>query len=131
MDYFSKKPDASPKIYAYTELTKSHKGLIRIGYTERSIEERMSEHYPTSGPDHIDRYSVLIEESSMRSDGTFFKDHDIFRILKNAGIKNVGGDWYECTIDNIKSAIISAKERSDFNISRTQNFVLRPEQKNT
>ena len=130
MDYFSKKPDASPKIYAFTEPAKSHKGLIRIGYTERLVGERMSEHYPTSGPAHLDRYSVLIEESSMRSDGTFFKDHEIFRILKKAGIKNVGGDWYECTIDNIKSAIISAKERGEFNISRTQDFDLRPEQKN-
>ena len=34
----------------------------------------MKEHYPTLGPKGIERYKVLLEESSMRNDGTSFID---------------------------------------------------------
>ena len=65
-----KKP---PVIYGYTEPGSQYKGLIKVGYTERELKKRMKEHYPTKGPDGIQRFEILFEESSMRSDGTFLK----------------------------------------------------------
>ena len=65
-DFFPEKPDNNPKIYAYTENTPEYKDLIKIGYTARSLDERMKEHYPTKGPKNIKRYEVLLLESSMR-----------------------------------------------------------------
>ena len=52
-DFFPEKPDNNPKIYAYTENTPEYKDLIKIGYTARSLDERMKEHYPTKGPNNI------------------------------------------------------------------------------
>ena len=67
MDNFPKRPEISPKIYAYTENSSKYEGLIKVGYTEREVAQRMGEHYPTKGPDKLQRYKVLLEESSMRN----------------------------------------------------------------
>ena len=59
-DFFPSRSNNSPKIYGYTELSHEYKGLIKVGYTERDVKERMKEHYPTSGPEGITRYEVLV-----------------------------------------------------------------------
>ena len=58
--FFPSKPDNHPKIYAFTEYSPEYQTLIRIGYTKRSLDERMKEHYPTKGPNNIKRYKVLL-----------------------------------------------------------------------
>ena len=129
MDNFPKRPEISPKIYAYTEKKPEYKGLIKIGYTTRPVEERMKEHFPTKGPSGILKYEILYIESAVKSDGTFFKDNDVHRILKLNGIENVGGEWFKCTVNQLKSAIISVKDNSTLDFNRTVSFDLRPEQK--
>ena len=129
MENFPIRPDISPKIYAYTEKKPEFKSLIKIGYTTRSVEERMKEHFPTKGPSGISKYEILYVESAVRSDGSFFKDNDVHRILKLNNIKNAGGEWFKCTINQLKSAIISIKNNSTVNFNRTASFGLRPEQK--
>ncbi len=129
MDNFPKRPEISPKIYAYTEKKPEYKGLIKIGYTTRPVEERMKEHFPTKGPSGISKYEILYIESAVKSDGTFFKDNDVHRILKLNGIENVGGEWFKCTVNQLKSAIISVKDNSTLDFNRTVSFDLRPEQK--
>ena len=57
-DIFPEKPDNSPKIYAYTEISSDYSELLKIGYTARSLDERMREHYPTKGPTDLKRYKV-------------------------------------------------------------------------
>ena len=128
-DFFPEKPDNNPKVYAYTENTPEYKDLIKIGYTARSLDERMKEHYPTKGPNNIKRYEVLLLESSMRNDGSYFLDKDVHKVLINNGYKNVGGEWFNCKVNHVKSAIISLKENVKFDIKRNKNFDLRPEQK--
>ena len=55
-DFFPVKPDNNPKIYAYTENTPEYKDLIKIGYTARSLDERMKEHYPTIIPNQLEYF---------------------------------------------------------------------------
>jgi hypothetical protein len=128
-DFFPEKPDNNPKIYAYTEISSEYSELLKIGYTARSLDERMREHYPTKGPREIKRYKVLLLESSMRNDGTFFIDKDVHKILYNNGFKNVGGEWFKCDVNDVKAAIVSLKENTKFDSTRSQSFSLRPEQK--
>ena len=68
MKFFPSRPEDSPKIYGYTEPSDDYKNLIKVGYTTRDVLARMREHYPTAGPDGIERFKVLFEESSMRDD---------------------------------------------------------------
>ena len=88
-NFFSKRPDFNPIIYAYTETSSKYDTLIKIGYTTQTIEARMSQHYPTSGPKNIARYNVLLIESAMRDDGTSFKDYEIHKVLENSGFSRV------------------------------------------
>ena len=122
MKIFKPRPNKSPKIYGYTELSPEYDGLIKIGYTEREVKDRMKEHYPTLGPKGIERYKVLIEESSMRNDGTSFIDKNVHKILENAGFKNVGGEWFKCSCEDVKSAIIAAKNKTNIELGRFNNF---------
>ena len=91
----------------------------------------MREHYPTAGPDGIERFKVLFEESSMRDDGTYFKDHEVHAILESGGIERSGSnnEWFRCSVEELKAAVIAVKERQSIDIERTLNFSLRPEQK--
>ena len=41
MKIFQPRPNKSPKIYGYTELSPEYDGLIKIGYTEREVKDRM------------------------------------------------------------------------------------------
>jgi hypothetical protein len=131
MSFFPVRPKSAPKIYGYTEPTPEYKGLIKVGYTERDVLVRMQEHYPTKGPDGIERYKVLFEESSMRDDGTFFKDYEVHKILETAEIQRSGSknEWFKCSVDELKAAVIAAKERQSIDTGRVFNFELRPEQR--
>tara|TARA_Y100001970_G_scaffold200366_1_gene243681 strand:+ start:3447 stop:5930 length:2484 start_codon:yes stop_codon:yes gene_type:complete len=128
MKFFPERPDKSPKIYCYSENRPEYKGLIRIGYTAGSVKKRVSDQFPSQGPKGIERYKILLEESSMRDDGTFFLDHEVHKVLKSAGIQRVGGEWFKCSLENVKAAIIAVKERKNLQFTRTENFILRPEQ---
>ncbi len=127
--FFPLRDDKSPKIYGYTELSPEYEGLIKVGYTKRRILERMREHYPTAGPNGIERYKILLEECSMRNDGTFFKDYEVHKILENSGFPRVGNEWFKCSVDDVKAAIVAAKERTFIDVARFLDFSLRPEQK--
>ena len=44
MDFFPQRPPVSPKIYAYELIgVASHKGYIKVGYTERDVDTRIRE----------------------------------------------------------------------------------------
>ena len=131
MSFFPVRPESAPKIYGYTEPSADYKDLIKVGYTERDVLVRMREHYPTQGPDGIERYKVLFEDSSMRDDGTYFKDYEVHKILEKAGIQrsSLNNEWFKCSVDELKAAVIAAKERKSIDIGRVFNFELRPEQR--
>ena len=129
MSFFIPRPNKEPKIYGYTETSPEFNGLIKVGYTERKLKERLKELKGVKGPKDIKRIEVLFEESSMRNDGTFFKDYEVHKVLTDAGIERVGGEWFRCSLDEVKSAVIAVKERKSIDVDRVFNFKLRPEQK--
>ena len=44
MDFFPQRPPVSPKIYAYELIgVASHRGYIKVGYTERDVATRLRE----------------------------------------------------------------------------------------
>ena len=102
MNFFPPRQHTEPKIYGYTETSSEFDGLIKVGYTERKLKERLKELKGVTGPDDIKRIEVLFEESSMRNDGTFFKDYEVHKVLSDAGIERVGGEWFRCSLDDVK-----------------------------
>jgi len=123
--FFPQRPDAKPTIYAYELIgVESHKDLLKVGYTNRTSKERIAEQLKTSRV----KYKIVLEESAIRNDGSVFTDHDVHRYLSKKNIKNSEGEWFKCSVDEIKAAILSIKIGSFSEENRTLNFKMRPEQ---
>ncbi len=122
--FFPQKPNVSPIIYAYSD--SRYPNTYKIGYTTRPIEERMKEHYPTIVPNQS--WKVEWTAPAVRNDGTTFMDHEIHKYLNKHNISNVAGEWYQCSLDTIKSAYLAVFDRIENEEQRTLNFKMRPEQ---
>jgi hypothetical protein len=127
-EFFPPRPVSNPQIYAYEDTNLQYAGLLKIGYTAKDVRERVARQYPTLRPGDPP-YTILLEESAMRSDGSSFSDHDVHRRLREMGVHNPQGEWFACTVNKVKEAIISVRERKEIEADRSLNFVMRPEQK--
>jgi hypothetical protein len=126
-DFFPRRPQVQPKIYAYEDTNPQYTGLLKIGYTTRDVRERVAEQYPTLRPGPLP-YRIVLEEPAMRRDGTVFTDRDVHRMLRINGIKNPEGEWFRCTVEQVKAAIIAVREGQLFEEQRSLDFTMRPEQ---
>lgn len=127
-NFFPSRPPAVPKIYAYEDTNPQYAGLLKIGYTTGDVRERVAQQYPTARPGDPP-YRIVLEESAMRADGSAFTDHDVHAVLRKHGFQNPRGEWFRCTVDDVRNAILSLVEGREFELSRTRNFPMRPEQK--
>lgn len=64
----------------------------------------------------------------MYSDGGNFSDHDIHRALQKRGFLGEGGEWFRCTVDELRAAYIAVRDHVENIESRTRDFSMRPEQ---
>ncbi len=133
-EFFPPRPDAQPIIYAFCEPNnRDVKGMLKVGYTARTLEERMHEHYPTLKPGPVP-YEVVFVAPAMRTDGTTFMDHEIHENLALNGFKKQRDhdgkktEWFRCTLDDVKAAYIAVRDRAENVERRTRDFKMRPEQ---
>ena len=127
LNLFPEKPDAQPKIYAYRDTNPQYQGLLKIGYTAQNVAVRVKQQYPTARPGNPP-YEIMLEHSAMRADGTVFSDRDVHRMLIAMNLANPEGEWFECTIENVKAAIIHVRDRKTNITQRSLDFKMRPEQ---
>lgn len=113
-----------PRIYAYSDT--NFAGCLKVGFTTRTVQARMAEHYPTLLPNQT--YTIALDEFAVREDGRFFKDHEVHEILKKRQIERVAGEWFKCDLDEIKSAIYQVKTGKSAEKNRNLTFAMRPEQ---
>ncbi len=128
-EFFPPRSESHPMIYAYSDSNPQYKGLLKVGYTEKDVEKRVAQQYPTKRPDGLVPYKIVLYESAMRNDGTCFTDHDVHHLLRKKRVDNVGGEWYRCNVEEVKAAIVAIKTGTSNIENRTQTFSLRPEQK--
>jgi hypothetical protein len=126
-DFFSLRPPLNPVIYAYTDTNPQYAGLLKVGYTTVDVQKRVAEQYPTLRPGDLP-YKIVLEESALRSDGTSFNDHAVHRILKTKGIGNPAGEWFQCSIEEVKAAILELRSGESNEENRSNDFTMRPEQ---
>jgi len=127
-EFFPQRTASRPTIYAYEDTNPQFAGLLKVGYTTRTAGERLDEIYPVKTPGKPP-YRILLEEPAMRGDGTVFTDHDVHRMLRINGVKNPNGEWFCCTVDQVKAAIIAVRTGQLNDENRPLDFKMRPEQK--
>jgi len=124
-EFFPPRPSTNPTIYAYELPGIPYKeGMLKIGQSKRPGEVRIDEQTKTAGV----RYKIVFEESAMKRDGSSFTDHDIHRHLRKHGFANPEGEWFKCTLNDLRKTIweIKTGERTEEN--RVLSFGMRPEQ---
>ena len=124
-DLFPPKSESNPIIYAYTLLDDtSRQGQLKVGFTTRSAKERIQVQIGAT----LSRFTTVVDESAMRSDGSSFSDHDVHRQLKKDGFINTEGEWFRCKAEDVVSAIIAVRDGNSSSRGRTLDFKMRPEQ---
>lgn len=93
-EFFPRRPESHPMIYAYEELNPEYKGLLKVGYTEKDVDRRVAQQYPTKRPDGKVPYRIVFRDSAMRPDGSCFTDRDVHKMLRKKKITGVGGEWF-------------------------------------
>lgn len=126
-DFFPPRPESLPKVYAYEDTNPQYAGLLKVGYTIVDAQSRVAQQYPTLRPGKPP-YRIVLEESAMRNDGTVFTDHDVHRMLRINGVKNPEGEWFRCTVSQVKAAIIAVRTGQLNEENRSLDFKMRPEQ---
>lgn len=125
---FPERPSVNPTIYAYEELSPEYKGLLKIGYTEVSVDKRVARQHDIKHPDGKLPYRIVLREPALYPDGSSFTDHDVHRILRKKGFVHEGGEWFRCSKDDVLAAVLAVKTRTDNTENRIRSFTMRPEQ---
>ncbi|MFO7860233.1 MAG: GIY-YIG nuclease family protein [Desulfosalsimonas sp.] len=127
-EFFPQRPTSKPTIYAYEDTNPQYKGLLKVGYTTLDVKNRVAQQYPTKRPGKPP-YRIVLEESAMRNDGTSFTDREVHLALRDSGIRNPEGEWFECSAEQVKTAVIAVRRGERIEEDRMLNFKMRPEQK--
>ena len=96
------KPEARPRIYAYSIDDEAHEGLLKVGQTTRDVKQRVAEQLKTAA---IKNYTIELDESAERDDGTIFTDHDVRAALVRKGFENAELEWMRCTVKDVKTVL--------------------------
>ena len=126
--FFPQRPASHPMIYAYEDTNPQYKGLLKVGYTSVDVDKRVAQQYPTKRPDGSVPYRIVLRESAMYPDGGSFTDKDVHKMLRRKQITGMGGEWFKCTADDVRAAIIAVRNHITNDENRTQTFRMRPEQ---
>lgn len=119
------KPEARPRIYAYTIADKAHAGLLKVGQTARDVKQRVAEQLKTA---NIKNYTVVLDESAERDDGTTFTDHEVRAALTKKGCVNTELEWMRCTLKDLQTVLTELRTGQRFTGTHDQTFPMRAEQ---
>lgn len=119
------KPDARPRIYAYSIDDKAHKGLLKVGQTTRDVKQRVAEQLKTAT---IKNYTIGLDESAERDDGTIFSDHEVRAALVRKGFENAELEWVRCTVKDVKTVLTELRTGQRFTGTHHERFAMRLEQ---
>lgn len=120
------KPEARPRIYAYSIDDKAHEGLLKVGQTTRNVKQRVAEQLKTA---NIKNYTIGLDEVAERDDGTTFTDHEVRAALVRKGFENPELEWVHCTVKDVRAVLIALRKGQPIAGTRDQDFPMRVEQR--
>ncbi|HDZ37940.1 MAG TPA: restriction endonuclease [Marinobacter sp.] len=124
-DILSPKPDARPRIYAYSIADEAHEGLLKVGQTTRDVKRRVAEQLRTAA---ITNFRIELDEPAERDDGTIFTDHEVRAALTRKGIENTSLEWMRCTLADVHTVLTELRTGLRFSGTHHQTFPMRREQ---
>jgi hypothetical protein len=119
------KPEARPHIYAYSIADKAHAGLLKVGQTTRDVKQRVAEQLKTA---NVKNYTIVLDETAERDDGTTFTDHEVRAALVKKGCGNSELEWMRCTFKDVKTVLTELRTGQRFTGTHSETFAMRREQ---
>ena len=119
------KPEVRPRIYAYSIDDPAHAGLLKVGQTTRDVKQRVAEQVKTAA---IKNYTIDVDESAARDDGTIFSDHEVRAALAGKGLENVELEWMRCTVADVQTVLTELRTGQRFTGTHHATFAMRREQ---
>jgi hypothetical protein len=120
------KPEARPRIYAYSISDAAHTGLLKIGQTTRDVKSRVAEQLKTAA---IKNYRIELDEPAEQADGTTFSDHEVRAALEKKKFDIVTGEWVRCTVADVKTVLAELRTGQRFTGTHHETFAMRREQR--
>ncbi|MGA9143451.1 MAG: hypothetical protein WA664_14705 [Candidatus Acidiferrales bacterium] len=124
-EILAQKPEARPRIYAYSIDDDAHAGLLKVGQTTRDVKQRVVEQVKTAA---IKNYTIELDEPAERADGAVFSDHDVRTALVRKGFKNTELEWMRCAVMDVKTILTELRTGQRFTGTHHQTFPMRLEQ---
>ncbi len=119
------KPEVRPRIYAYSIEDKAHAGLLKVGQTAREVKRRVAEQLKTAA---IQNYTIELDESAERNDGTIFTDHEVRTALVKKGCENTELEWMRCSVKDVKTVLTALRTGQKCTGTHHETFPMRREQ---
>lgn len=119
------KPEARPRIYAYSIADSAHMGLLKVGQTMRSVKQRVAERLKTAV---IHNYTIELDEPAERDDGSIFSDHEVRAALVRKGFDNAQLEWVRCTVADVLTVLTEMRTGQRLSGTHHESFGLRAEQ---
>ena len=119
------KPEARPRIYAYTIADDAHAGLLKIGQSTRDVKRRVAEQLMTAA---IKNYRIELDEPAERDDGTVFTDHEVRAALSRKGFANSELEWMRCTVSDLQTVLTEIRTGKKLSGNQHLTFPMRREQ---
>ena len=119
------KPQARPRIYAYSIADDAHQGLLKVGQTTRDVKQRVAEQLKTAA---IKDYTIELDESAERDDGTIYTDHEVRAALVRKGFENTDLEWMRCTVQDVRTVLAELRTGQYFTGTHHKTFTMRVEQ---
>ena len=124
-DILAPKPEARPRIYAYSIFDPAHKGLLKVGQTTRDVKQRIAEQLKTAA---IENYKIELNESAERDDGSIFTDHEVRAALQQKDFEKVKLEWMRCSLEDVKTVLTELRTGQRFTGTHHETFPMRREQ---
>jgi hypothetical protein len=127
IEIFAAKNKSRLRVYAWSPTVPSadFEGLVKVGQTTR---EDVSTRIKESMGQVQQSYVLHVNELAERKDGSTFTDHDIRARLKAKGLRNPNGEWMQCTVEDVQTAITELREGLELSGTHHLTYSLREEQ---
>lgn len=129
-DLLPPKPAARLRIYAWSspEIAERWRGCLKVGQTTQLVDERVRQ---SQGQARV-KYSIDVDESAERADGSTISDTEVRSRLIAKGFENVvfesSREWMRCSASDVLTVIQELRENRAYSGTHHQNFELRSEQ---
>jgi len=124
-DILEPKPEARPRIYAYSIDDAAHEGLFKVGQTTRDVRARVGEQLRTAA---ITNYQIELDEPAERHDGSVVTDHEVRDALKAKGFENPTLEWMRCSLADVQTVLTELRTGQKRTGTHHQTFAMRREQ---